>query len=182
MVGVIAAAIAMIALAIIATTASAATTRAEYVTQVDQICASSAQGSGRLGPKLKSLFGPHAISLLPTPGSSTPTKKQLQRSLNRFINRITRLLARTNRALGSTTEQIALVAPAVGDEAAVAQWIAGLRQYVTFTASSIRSLRHHNPRRSLAFQHQGIEALNAGGAAVQSFGISNCVTSVPELV
>jgi hypothetical protein len=177
---VVAVATAMTAVAISATTASAATTRADYVAQVDQICASTTQGFGRLGPKLKSLFGPKAISPLPT-DPSTPTKKQLKRSLNRFINRISRILASLNRALGSTTEQIALVAPAPGDEPAVAQWIAGLRQYVTFEAYSIRSLRHHKPRRALAFQRQGTEALNAGGAGVQSFGISNCLTSVPEL-
>ena len=159
--------------------ASATVTRAEYVAQVDQICASTTVGFGRLGPNLKRLFGPKAVSPLPT-DPANPTKKQLKRSLNRFINRISRILASLNRALGSTTEQIALVVPAPGDEAAVAQWIDGLRQYVTFEGYSIRSLRHHKPRQALAFQRQGTETLNADGAAVQGFGISNCLTSVPS--
>ena len=171
----------MIALAITGT-ASAAATRSEYVAQVDQVCATTAKGFGRLGPRLKILFAPKAYAPPPTSGGPTPTKKQLRRLRNRFINRLARLLASLNRAQGATTEQIALVAPAPGDEAAVAQWITGLRQYVIFTASSIRSLRHHKPSMALAFQRQATDALNAGGAAVQGFGIRNCLTSLSETV
>ncbi len=171
----------MVALAITGT-ASAAATRSAYVAEVDQVCATTTLGFGRLGSRLKILFGPKAYAPPPMSDSPTPTKKQLRRLRNRFINRLSRLLASLNRAQGSTTEQIALVDPAPGDEAAVAQWIDGLRQYVTFTAYSIRSLRHHKPRMALAFQRQATDALNAGGAAVQSFGIGNCLTSLPETV
>jgi hypothetical protein len=171
----------IIVAAIIPTRASAAATRAEYVSQVDQICATTTKGFGRLGPRLKILFGPKAYAPPPMSGTSPPTKKQLRWLRNRFINRLSRLLAVLNQSLSSTTEEIALVTPAPGDETAVAQWIAGMRQYVTFTASSIRSLRHHKPRQALAFQSQATEALDAGGAAVQGFGLSNCLTSLPEL-
>lgn len=187
--GLIAVAIAMIALAITATSAGAATTRAEYVTQVDQVCSRSPQSSGRLGPNLKELFNPNAQSPLnpnaqsplPPPGAPEPTDKQIHRSLNRFINRLTRLLAGFNRASESTTEQLALIPAAPGDEAAVAQWIAGLRQHEIYTAESLRALRHHRPRGALAFQGLAIDALNSGGAAVQGFGISVCTTSLPPL-
>src|SRR4051794_38499458 len=172
-------AIAMIATATTPTTASAAGTRAEYVTQVDQICATTTKGFGRLGPRLKILFAPKNYAPPPMSGSPTPTQKQLRQLRNRFINRLSGLLANLNQSLSSTTEQIAVVAPAPGDETAVAQWVAGMRQYVTFTASSIRSLRHHKPRQALAFQSQATEALNAGGAAVQGFGLSDCLTSLP---
>jgi hypothetical protein len=175
----IASAIILIVPAITTGTAHAASTRAEYVTQVDQICSQSPRNSGRLGPKLKTLFGPKAASPLLLPGSSEPTKKQIHRSLNRFINRIARILATFNRTFSSTTEQIALVPPAPGDEAAVAQWIAGLRQYAIYTAESLRALRHHKPGAALAFQGQAIDALNAGGAAVQGFAITVCTTSLP---
>jgi hypothetical protein len=175
---VIALAITLITAAISATAAQATSTRTEYVAQVDQICAHSPRSSGRLGPGLKTLFGPKARSPLPHPGSSEPTKKQNHRSLNRFINRLARILATFNRAFSSTTEQIALVPPAPGDEAAVAQWIAGLRQYAIYTAEGLRALRHHKPRTALASQRQAIDALNTGGAAVQGFGISVCTTSL----
>jgi hypothetical protein len=170
-----------VALAITATSAAAATTRAEYVTQVDQICRQSPQSSGRLGPKLKELFNPNAQSPLPLEGTPEPTEKQIHRSLTRFINRLTRLLAGFNRASESTTEQLALIPPAPGDEAAVAQWIAGLRQHEMYTAESLRALRHHKPRAALAFQGLAIDALNSGGAAVQGFGIRLCTTSLPPL-
>jgi hypothetical protein len=173
---------AMIAAATTPPTASAAATRAEYVTQVDQICATTTKGFGRLGPRLKILFAPKNYAPPPMSGSPTPTKKQLRQLRNRFINRLSGLLANLNRAVGSTSDQLALVPPAPGDEAAVAQWIAGLRQYVTFTADSIRSLRHHKPPMALAFQRQATEALNTGSAAVQGFGIRNCLTSLPETV
>jgi hypothetical protein len=167
-----------IALAVVPSTASAAATRADYVSQVDQICATTTKGFGRLGPRLKTLFGPKAYAPPHMQGSSSPTKKQLRRLRNRFVNRLARVLEILNQSLSSTTEQIALVTPAPGDEDAVAQWIAGLRQYVTFTASSIRSLRHHKPGNALAFQRQATQALNAGGAAVQGFGIVSCLTSL----
>ena len=179
--GLIAVAITMIALAITAASAGAATTRAEYVTQVDQVCSRSPQSSGRLGPKLKELFNPNAQSPLPAPGAPEPTDKQIHRSLNRFINRLTRLLAGFNRASESTTEQLALIPAAPGDEAAVAQWIAGLRQHEIYTAESLRALRHHKPRAALAFQGLAIDALNSGGAAVQGFVISVCTTSLSPL-
>ncbi len=168
-------------LAIAAVPAGAATTRAEYVAQVDQICSQSPRSSGRLGPKIKSLFSPNASSPLPLPGAAEQTKKQIHRSLNRFINRLTRLLAGFNRAFGSTAEQLALIPPAPGDEAAVAQWIAGLRQYALYTAEDLRALRHHKPRAALALQALAIDALNSGGAAVQGFGIGVCTTSLPPL-
>jgi hypothetical protein len=130
---------ATIALAIVPSTASAAATRADYVSQVDQICATTTKGFGRLGPRLKTLFGPKAYAPPHMQGSSSPTKKQLRRLRNRFVNRLARVLEILNQSLSSTTEQIALVTPAPGDEDAVAQWIAGLRQYVTFTASTASS-------------------------------------------
>ena len=113
---------AMIAMATTPTTASAAATRAEYVTQVDQICATTTKGFGRLGPRLKILFGPKNYAPPPMSGSPTPTPKQLRQLRNRFINRLSGLLANLNQSLSSTTEQIAVVAPAPGDETAVAQW------------------------------------------------------------
>jgi hypothetical protein len=179
--GPIALAVAVALLAITATSASAATTRAEYVAQVDQICSQSPHDSGRLGPKLKNLFSPNAPSPMPLPGGPEPTDKQIHRSLNRFINRLARVLASFNRTFSSTTEQIALIPPAPGDEAAVAQWISGLRQYAVYTASSLRALRHHKPRAALAFQGLAIDALDSGGTAVQGFGISVCTTSLPPL-
>ncbi len=177
--GLIALAITLTVPAIAAVPASAATTRAQYVAQVDQICSQSPRSSGRLGPKLKTLFSPNAPSPLPPPGAAEPTKKQIHRSLNRFINRLTRLLASFNRAFGATTEQLALIPPAPGDEAAVAQWIAGLRQYAMYTADSLRALRQHKPGAALFFQGLAIDALNSGGAAVQGFGISVCTTFLP---
>jgi len=175
--GLIALAIASTLPTIAAESASAATTRAEYVAQVDQICSQSSRDSGRLGPKLKILFGPNALS--PIPGAPQPTKKQIHRSLNRLVNRIARILATFNRTFSATTEQIALVPAAPGDEGAVAQWISGLRQYAIHTAESLRALRHHKPGAALFLQGLAVDALNSGGAAVQGFGIGICTTSLP---
>jgi hypothetical protein len=175
-VGLVAAAVAA---ALLPGAAQAASTRAEYVAQVDQICSQSSRDSGRLGPRLKSLFGPKARSPRSDPNSAPRTKKQIRRSLNRLVNHIAATLATFNREFSATTEQIALVLAAPGDEAAVTEWIEGRRQYVSHIAESLHALRHHKPRAALAFQRQAIDALNAGGAAVQGFGISVCTTSLP---
>ena len=105
--GLIAVAITMIALAITATSACAATTRPKYVTQVDQVCSPSPQSSGRLGPSLKELFNPNAQSPLPPPGAPEPTDKQIHRSLNRFINRAHASTRGFQSSVRSTTEQLA---------------------------------------------------------------------------
>jgi hypothetical protein len=169
--------VALAAMILAAAPAHAASTRAEYVAQVDQICSQSSRDSGRLGPKLKILFSPNASA--PVPGAQHATRQQIHRSLNRLVNRIARILATFNRTFSATTEQIALVPAAPGDEDAVAQWISGLRQYVIHTAESLRALRHHKPGAALFLQGLAIDALNSGGAAVQGFGIGICTTSLP---
>jgi hypothetical protein len=74
-------------------------------------------------------------------------------------------------------ENIALITPAPGDEAAVSQWVNGMRQYLELNARSLRASKHGKALKSLDLLEQSVTALDTGGAAVQGFGISVCPTS-----
>jgi hypothetical protein len=173
--GLIALAIAVMALGIIAGPARAASTRAEYVAQVDQACTSFA-------PKFASLDRPLKQLTAQLNKVVTETDAQEKRRFNRIFRGLGRYIGKTASLFGEMAEQVALVGPAPGDEAAVAQWIEGLRQFAALQAQSVPAWRHRKLGRAAALSQRSLEALNNGGAAVAAFGISDCPThiDVPE--
>jgi hypothetical protein len=75
-------------------------------------------------------------------------------------------------------DRMALVSPAPGDEAAVTQWIAGLREFTALQAQSAPAWKHRKLGRAVQLSTRSIEALNAGGVHVKDFGITSCPVSV----
>jgi hypothetical protein len=175
--GLIALVIASIALAIMATSASAATTRADYVAQVDQVCTGFAPQFGKLSrPVIKKVLP--ALDFVGTESDAQETRR-----LNRAFRALGRYIGRSARVFAAEAEQLALVTPAPGDEAAVASWIDGLRQYASLQAQSTPAWKHRRLGRVATLSEKSVEALNNGGAGVTSFGISTCLThiDVPEV-
>jgi hypothetical protein len=169
--GLAALAITVIALPIAATPANAATTRAEYVAQVDQVCGSFTPQFTKLSRSLKKLVGKSNEVV-------TESDAQEKRRLNRIFRGLGRFVGKEAKVLGAMTEQVALVPPAPGDEAAVAQWIAGLRQFVSLQAQSAPAFKHRRLGRAAELSQQSLAALNSGGAAVKDWGISTCLVTI----
>ncbi len=103
---------------------------------------------------------------------------QEKRRLNRLYRGLGRYLGATARVFSAMTDQVAVVTPAPGDEAAVSQWIEGLRQFGALQAQMAPALKHHKLLRVVRLSQQSVEALNSGGAAVASFGIGPCPTHI----
>jgi hypothetical protein len=166
---------AAIALAITSAPADAASTRAEYVTQVDQVCTGYAPQFQILGRKLDKLTAKFDVT-------RTESDAQEKRRLNRLYRGIGQYVSGSARVRGAMIDQLVTVPAAPGDEAAVAQWMVGLRRFNDLQAQSAPAWRHRKLARIIPLSDQSIEALNSGGAAVAGFGISACLThiDVPE--
>lgn len=171
----IAAAIMMIALAITAAPVLGASTRVDYVAQVNQVCTDFAPQFQKLGRQAKRLD-----AKLNFVGSESD--QQEKRRLNRAFRGIGGNVAKTTRVFGAMVDRLALVSTAPGDEAAVAQWLQGLREFTALQAQTVPAWRHRKIGRLMSLGEQSINALNTGGAAVTDFGISECPThiDVPE--
>jgi hypothetical protein len=167
----VALAITMIALVIAAAPASAAATRAEYVAQVDQTCSSSAPAFKKTFKTILNLGN----KMPPLPDGADP--KRFLRKLNRWGKQLARAQRRFDRVFATMVEGIAAVPPAPGDEAAVGQWVNGLRQYVDLSARASRAAKHGKIFKGLSFLDKAGAALDTGGVAVQGFGITTCPTS-----
>jgi hypothetical protein len=156
-----------VAMAISATPASAASTRAEYVALVDQVCIDTAPQFQALNRRFKKIArGFDEVR--------TETDVQEKRRFDRLYRRIGEAVGANARVFGGMVERLALVSPAPGDETAVGQWIEGLRQFNSLQAQSVPPWRHRHLGRVAALSEQSFEALNSGGAAVKDFGISHC--------
>jgi hypothetical protein len=158
-------------LPITATSAQAASTRAEYVAQVDQTCGTSA-------PAFKKTFKTilNLANKMPLPPDGVDPKRFL-RKLNRWGKQLARAQRRFDRVFAAMVEKIAAVPPAPGDEGAAGQWVSGLRQYVDLSARGSRAAKHGKIFQALSFLDKAATALDTGGVAVQGFGISRCPTS-----
>jgi hypothetical protein len=174
--GGIAIVLATFVVASLATSASAAATRSEYVAQVDHVCSAARpqlKAAQRKIARIAKSIGSVALKV-PVTGAST---KAVLRKLNRLSKSLARV-GRSSTVVWSTmVEGIATIPAAAGDEGAVAQWVAGLRQYLGLLAASNRAAKHGKLLRSLSLIDQAQKALDFGGGAVQGFGIAVCPTS-----
>jgi hypothetical protein len=162
---------AAVALSIAATSAGAASTRAEYVGQVDQVCRDTAPQFQAAYRHFKKVT--HGLDVV-----RTETDAQEKRRFNRLLRGLGRYVARTARVFAGMTERMALVTPAPGDEVAVSQWIEGLRQFTTLQAQSAPAWKRHKLGRAAALSEESVEALNNGGGAVKDFGIVACLVHI----
>jgi hypothetical protein len=168
--------ISIAALALVAATASAASTRAEYVSQVDRVCTSFVPQFAKLAHPLKK------VERNLKQNRADETGAHEKRRFNRLLRVLGRYTGSSAKVLAAMTEQVALVGPAPGDETAVAQWIEGLKQFAALQAQSAPALKNHKLGQAAALSQRSVAAVNSGGAAVADFGISACLThiDVPE--
>jgi hypothetical protein len=169
--GGLAVAVVLIAAAITAEAAPAATTRAEYVAQVDQVCGSYSPQFAKLSRAFKKISG--KLKNVPTESDA-----QEKRRFNRILRGLGRYVGQQARVFVAMSDQIALVSPAQGDEEAVRQWLQGLRQFAVLQGQSGPALTHHRFGQAAALSQESIAALNSGGAAVKDFGISTCLVTI----
>ncbi len=141
----------MIALAISATPAQGASTRAEYIAQVDPICASTLavekQTFGGVGGDLR-----HGRN------------KQAARKF-----------ARTDKVFAHAIDQVAAVSPPPADAALIGQWIAMLRAQLPRAHQVIKVLRQ-NARPGVI--NKALKKLfglsDRTQAAVRDYGFTSC--------
>jgi hypothetical protein len=138
--GLIAAAIILVALAIFSAPAYAASTRAEYVAQVEPICHAAQKPTFKAyGALFKGLSKAGLVG--DQPEISRKTRRISARLLGTFYLRISNVYA-------STTAQISAVLPAPGDEAAVTRRLDGRNQAATLGAQAGRAAKHQKVRRA----------------------------------
>jgi hypothetical protein len=158
----------VIALAITTTAASAATTRAEYVAQVDPICqVEQAQEKAVLGPATRRVRRLEDRGLDPLKPA-----KPIARIIVHGYDR----LAAIQRDADS---RIASIPPAPGDEAVVSSW---LQQRATFTELFQRSahvLAHGHRRLFFRLLFKALGVQQTAEESIQDFGFGSCVQIVP---
>jgi hypothetical protein len=168
--GSIALAIAVTALAVTATTAIAASTRAEYVAQVDPVCqVEQAQEKAVIGPAMRRVRHLEDRGL-----DAVKPAKPIARTIAGAYDR----LAAIQR---DTDSMIASIPPAPGDEAVVSSWLGQRAAFTDLFQRSAQAIAHQHRRRffSLLFKAIGVEETAA--ESIQDFGFASCAQIVPGL-
>jgi len=159
-------AFALAAIAITAGTAWAASTRAEYVAQVDPICQSALTAD-------KALFRRYVKTVKrvrkrhPNLDSATHPPKVIRRQVVKYYE----AFARSER---SATSQIALISAAPGDESTVALWIDERTRLADLTKSGARALVRDQER---LFVKRIVKSINSELHALslaKSLGMTAC--------
>jgi hypothetical protein len=159
----VATAIALTAFATMATTAYGASTRADYIAQVDPICQTASKPARKVGKRfLKDLKRIGRVQ--------NPSKKQTKA----FVNELARVLIRLSSIEANVTAQIATVQPAAGDESTVAAWLQGRAQYSQLTAQGARAFRHHKFHAAATLLDQANTALAQEQRLIADFGFQHC--------
>jgi hypothetical protein len=160
---VIAPAMIAITLAITATTALAASTRAEYVAQTDPICQA---GNSREKTVLRSLK--KSVGELRKRGIDTtePTKPVVHVA-RRYYGR---LVSIARNVIG----EISLVAPAPGDEGTVSQWLQLSGQSVDLFQRGIDAFAHGKSHRYKQLMTKSSYRRGNADYLVRDFGFRYC--------
>jgi hypothetical protein len=168
--GSIALAIAVVALAATATTAIAASTRAEYVAQVDPVCqVEQAKEKAVIGPAMRRVRHLEDRGLDPEKPA-----KPIARTIARGYDR----LAAIQRDTDST---IASIPPAPGDEAVVSSWLGQRAAFTDHFQRSANAIAHQHRRRFVSLLFKAIEVAETAAESIQEFGFGSCVEIVPGL-
>lgn len=167
----IAAAIMLLALAIGASKATAASTRAEYVSQADPICQ-----AGQV--RQKAAFSEYRRSTKrylkhhPNPDPDRPGKHVLRLAVH-YYDRVLALQRGVNSQLG-------LVIPAPGDEAAVAEWLQLRGTSADLLERAIHALRRNKIKLFLRRYVKSINGALQSELSVRNFGFQYCVAGPPD--
>ena len=155
---------AFVAVCIGAVPAHAASTRSDYVAQVDPICAASA-------PVIGQAYGSYSRNYKrwihqASHGSLKAWVKQTRRtaaSLGRF-----------NQAETSLTDQLAAVPAAPGDESTIGSWLSYRRQAEAFGAAAATALSHIQVGKFFKLASRGDKATAAGVRVAEGVGFQVC--------
>jgi hypothetical protein len=139
--------IAVLAGAIFVSTASAASTRAEYIPHVDPICAASIQAEGVAQRGIGHLIH----------------KERFKAAARKFRH--------TNRAFATGVEQVAAVPPPSEDAQLIATWVQLLRAELPLADRAAKALSHGHTGKALV---RLFRASDTAKAYVANFGFSSC--------
>jgi hypothetical protein len=145
--GLIALAIALIAVAITAAPGYAASTRAEYVAQVDPICAPTIRGEHK------------ALD-----AAGRQVKKGRYKAAARSFRR-------TNRIFSDGVEQVAAVPPPPADQPSISTWIQMLRSQVPLANRAAAALAHGHIGKAMS---RLLKASDSTKAYVRDYGFAAC--------
>jgi hypothetical protein len=172
----IALAITVIAFAITAAMAYGASTRAEYVAQVDPICQAGNQrivrASKKAAPSIKRILA--KVKKLGEAGEDSPEAKRL------YAKFTSKAYGRYASIFHSVTTQITAVPPGPGDEAAVAAWLEGRALHAVLLRRAIRKAKRGKTDRSALLVLAALAILKEADDQVRSFGFQQCVTTEAE--
>jgi hypothetical protein len=160
----IALAIALIALVVGATPAGAASTRAEYVAQVDPMCQAAL-------PQLASTQKAFERKLT---AINKRVKSGRFKGILRLITSAARSLNAYTTVHANLTTQISGVPPAPPDVSAVNGWLQNRRNAESFGTSAASSLKHAKFRQFARQLNQAAAADQAGIAQISGFGFQFC--------
>jgi len=162
-------AMALVAVALVAVPpAQAASTRAEYVAQVDPICQASA------GP-LSSGFATYQAAFRRAVRSA---RKGNIKAFIRAARATANSLIGLSQIHANLANQIQPVQPVATDAAAVSSWLNALRQEGGFEAAAASALQHAKIRVFFSNLNQADTALAAGKSAIAGFGFHVCGVTV----
>jgi hypothetical protein len=175
--GLVAIAIASLVLALSATHADAAATRAEYAAQVEPICQSGAQ------PAAKALLalGKATVKKVGSVGELDDLAGHPNRLFSILAGPYSKWMGRVNAVYRRETNSIAAVAPPPGDEATIAMWVQQRMLVSRFAARGQRSVRHKKVKRFVHSLGQAEKISGRAAKTVAGFGFVYCTKSFVEL-
>jgi hypothetical protein len=130
-------------------TATAATSREEYIAQVNPICKDAARRANQIPSQIK------------------PTG-------NRFTDFLLKA-KRFGKLLGKTTRRIASVSPAPGDEVAVKSWIDGLQKQKRLIDRYLRAVSHGNVKSARALPKRIVRVQVRDRTKAANLGLTACI-------
>lgn len=152
-------AVAGLILAITASAAQAAATRAEYVADAERVCKSANKQAKK--------------ALRRVDFSKLERIVELEKP-DKFFRFLAKLSGVTNKPLGRMVKRLYALEPAPGDEVLVAQWLDGLGDYKRLTDRYVRSTFRGKYARAFRFESQAADALIGGARFVNGFGFKRC--------
>jgi hypothetical protein len=150
-------------IAVWAAPAEAASTRAEYIAQVDPICQAAAaplsQADQAVSKSYKSFLRPGTYSV---------------KQFSRKAKRLARSMNRRAAVYSSVTEQIAAVPPPAEDAATVSAWLDHRRQAATLERSAASALTRLALSKAAKRIRQAGAADDAADKSISGFGFKFC--------
>jgi hypothetical protein len=153
-------------IAVWAAPADAASTRAEYIAQVDPIC--------------QSFVGPEDVAyrayVRDSKREAHLAGKGTLKAWLKATRRTSHSLTRFTQIDASLNEQIATVPPPAADAGTIATWLNNRRQFDALAASAAVALNRPVPQIGKYFKRvkQANASLDAAGRAIEGFGFQVC--------